>query len=307
MRNKKTKICIVGPGIVGIATGKIFAELGFEVGFIGRNQEKINKLRKEGFWAYTFESFANHSFEFDISIIAVATPTENGKINLDPIKSSADYLGRWLKYRKDYHLVVVKSTVPPGTTEDTVMEIIEKQSGKKAGKDLGFCMNPEYLRAETALEDTRRPWVILIGEYDKKSGNTLHDLYRKFDCPIYHCSLKEAEMQKYVHNLYNATKITFFNEMREVAKKIQVDAGKIFKITALSCEGVWNAKYGMKDYGPFSGFCLPKDTKAFIAWAGKRHYDVSLLKKVIDVNNKLQKKTKELKKVPLGNYLSLEL
>lgn len=304
---KKPRICIIGPGIVGIATGKALAEQGFEIGFIGRNKEKTEQLRKEGFWAHTFESFPNHSFEFDISMITIATPTENGKVNLEPLKQAANYLGHWLKYRDNYHVVVVKSTVPPGTTEDLVLKIIEKNSGKKAGKDLGFCMNPEYLRAETALEDSRKPWVIMIGENDKKSGEVLHDLYRKFDCPIFHSSLKEAEMQKYIHNLYNAAKITFFNEMREVGKQINIDADKVFKITALSCEGIWNAKYGLKDLGPYSGFCLPKDTKAFYEWAMRNNFDVSLLKSVIDVNHKLELKTILPDKPAPGKYLSLEL
>lgn len=304
---KKPRICIIGPGIVGIATGKALAEKGFDVGFIGRNKEKIEKLRKEGYWAHTFESFSNHSFEFDISMITIATPTENGRINLKPLKQVTNYLGHWLKYRDKYHLIVVKSTVPPGTTEDLVIKIVEKNSGKKAGKDLGFCMNPEYLRAETALEDSRKPWVIMIGEYDKKSGEVLHNLYRKFNCPIYHSTLKEAEMQKYIHNLYNATKITFFNEMREVGKHINVDVGKIFKITALSCEGIWNPDYGMKDLGPYSGLCLPKDTKAFYEWATRNNLDVSLLKSVIDVNHKLELKTVAAIKPVSSKYSSSEL
>jgi UDPglucose 6-dehydrogenase len=307
MNNKKLRICIIGPGIVGIATGKALSEIGFEIGFIGRNSDKILKLRKEGFWAHTFDNFPNHSFDFDVSIITVATPTEDGKINLNPIKSTAAYLGKWLKYQKKYHLVVVKSTVLPGTTEDIVIKTIEKLSGKKAGKDIGFCMNPEYLRAETALEDSRKPWVILIGQLDKKSGDILENIYQKFNCPIYRCSIKEAEMKKYIHNLYNANKITFFNEMRQICKRLKINADKIFKITTLSCEGMWNVNYGIKDYGPFSGFCLPKDTQAFSYWANKNNYEVALLDTVIEVNNKLQKKLKNINEKSSKQYLSSEL
>lgn len=298
----KPKVCIIGPGIVGKATGIVLAEHGFKVGFIGRNAEKIKKLSEAGFYAYTFESFPNHSFEFDISLITIATPTVDGKINLKPLISGVTHLAKWLKYRKEYHTVVVKSTVPPGTTEEIVKPIIEKYSGKKVGRDIGLCMNPEYLRADTAVKDSRYPWTILIGEHDKKSGKALDILYKKFKCPIYHCSLKEAEMQKYVHNLYNAVKITFFNEMREVGKNIDVDTEKIFKITAESCEGIWNPKYGIRDFGPFDGFCLPKDTKAFYEWASKKGLDVSLLKTTIDVNNKLMEKVKTGKQ-----YNALEL
>jgi len=98
---------------------------------------------------------------------------------------------------------------------------------------------------------------------------------------------REAEMQKYIHNLFNAAKITYYNEMRQIANHIGVNADKIFKYTAISCEGVWNPKYGIRDMGPFQGSCLPKDTQAFFHWAQARGFDSSLLKTVIDVNNNL--------------------
>ncbi len=152
-------------------------------------------------------------------------------------------------------------------------------------------MNPEYLREETAYNDTLNPWIILIGEYDKKSGDTLELVYKdNFSCPLYRCGLKEAEMQKYVHNLFNTAKITYYNEMRQIANHIGVDVDKIFKYTAISCEGMWNPKYGIKNKGPFDGSCLPKDARAFFHWAQARGLDASLLKTVIDVNNKLVNK-----------------
>lgn len=300
-KNKK-RICVIGPGIVGYATGKVLAEHGFEVGFIGRNEERIKKLKSEGFWAYTFDSFPNHSYPFDISIITVATPTVNGKIDLDPLQYTSQFLGKCLALRKIYHLVVVKSTVPPGTTEDIVIKTIEKYSKKKVGKDFGVCMNPEYLRAKTALGDSLSPWIILIGQYDKKSGDILEKIYKRFTCPTYRCTLKEAEMQKYVHNLFNALKITFFNEMREVGKKIGVNTERIFAYSTKSCEGIWNPRYGIRDFGPFDGSCLPKDTQAFLEWAKTKGFDVSLLEAAIAVNNRLQKNNENKRK-----YIGLEL
>lgn len=289
------KICILGPGIVGIATGKALAKMGHKIGFIGRNKEKADKLKKEGFWSYTFDTFPNNFYDFDISMITIATPTVMGKVDLNPLKQVVNFLTRVLKYNKKYHLVVVKSTVPPTTTEDLVMKPILQKTGKKLGKEIGFCMNPEYLRAETALEDSLKPWVILIGESDKRAGLFLQQVYEKFSCPIYHCRIIEAEFQKYVHNLFNATKITFFNEMREIGKKLSMNTEKVFKVTALSCEGMYNSEYGIRDFGPFSGFCLPKDTQGFYSWAEERGYDVDLLKRVIEVNNKLAKKLSESK------------
>ncbi|MBI3984738.1 MAG: UDP-glucose/GDP-mannose dehydrogenase family protein [Candidatus Levybacteria bacterium] len=284
--NKPT-ICIIGPGIVGQATGKVFAAKGYEVAFLGGNIEKVKKLRGEGYKAYERHELMDSGYNFDISMLTVPTPTKEGKINLQALESAATDLGKRLKNTKKYHLVVVKSTVPPGTTQNLVIPLIEKYSGKKAGKDFGACMNPEYLREETAYDDTLNPWIILIGEYDQKSGDLLESVYKnKFTCPQHRCKLMEAEMQKYVHNLFNAAKISFYNEMREIAAKIDVDADKIFKYTAISCEGMWNPKYGIRNMGPFQGSCLPKDTQAFYYWATTHGFDASLLKMVIDVNNK---------------------
>lgn len=290
MSYTNNKICIIGPGVVGYATGKVLSENGFKVGFIGRNEEKSEKLKNEGFDSYTFKNFPDHHYDYDITFITVATPTIDGKINLEPVRQASEFLGELLAYRKQYHLVVVKSTVLPGTTENMVIKTIEKKSGKKAGVDFGVCMNPEYLREKLALEDSRKPWVTLIGQYDEKSGDMLEKVYKTFTKSIFRCSLVEAEMQKYVHNLYNAAKITFFNEMRGAAEQIGANPDRMFKLTALSCEGMWNPEYGIRDFGPFLGHCLPKDTQAFYNFTRNSKIDAELLKTTIDVNNQLMKK-----------------
>lgn len=284
---KKPKICVVGPGVVGQATGKVFIEKGFETAFLGGREEKGKKLQDEGYTWYSADALFDGDYDFDITFFTVPTPTHDGKLNFDAMNSASIDLGKRLKKTKKYHLVVVKSTVPPGTTEELVIKNIEKYSGKKVGEGFGACMNPEYLREYAAYEDSLNPWLIIIGAYDKKSAKTLENVYKVFECPQYTVTLKEAEMQKYVHNLYNASKIAFFNEMREVAKKIDVDADKIFKFTAISAEAMWNPKYGIRDMGPFSGACLPKDTKAFYHWASTKGYDVRLLGMIIEQNEVL--------------------
>lgn len=287
----KPKIIIIGPGVVGQATGKAFISHGVEdVAFLGGNPEKTKKLREEGFQAYGRDELMDEGYDFDITMFTVPTPTENGEVNLEPMKSAAIDLGKRLKNTNKYHLVVVKSTVPPGTTEEIVIPLVEKYSGKKVGVDFGACMNPEYLREETALEDTINTWLVVIGEYDKKSGDLLESTYKGFDCPLYRVSIKEAEMQKYVHNLYNAAKISFFNEMREIATHLGADHEVMFKLVALSAEGMWNPKYGTRNKGPFSGACLPKDTSGFFTWAKKRGIHPTLLEAVIKVNDSLIEK-----------------
>lgn len=285
---KKLKIAIVGPGIVGKATGRALIEKGQEVGFIGRTYEQAERLRDEGYTAHSRTDLMKGDYDYDVTMFTVSTPTNNGKVNLDALELAAIDLGKRIKNTKDYHVAVVKSTSPPGTSEDLVVRIIEEYSGKKAGKDFGVCMNPEYLREISAYEDSINPWVILIGELDKKSGDVLEAVYENFDCPIYRCSLKEAEMQKYVHNLYNATKISFFNEMRYIGKQMGIDTEKVFKYTALSCEGMLSPQYGIKDKGAFSGACLPKDTKAFLAFSKSKGFHPELLDAVIQVNESVK-------------------
>ncbi len=283
----KPKICIIGPGVVGQATGKVFAAKGFKIAFLGRTREKVDKLVSLGYKAFIKEELLNGNYDFDITIFTVPTPTVNGKINLEAINDTSIDLGKRLRFLDKYHLAVVKSTVPPGTTEELVLKNLEKYSGKKAGRDFGVCMSPEYLREESAFDDTLNAWVIVIGQYDEKSGDILEGVYKTFNAPIFRTTLKEAELQKYIHNLFNAVKITYFNEMREICKKMGLDADKMFKITAISSEGMWNPKYGIRDMGPYDGSCLPKDTKAFLQWAKKKNFDVTLLKSAMNVNNNL--------------------
>ncbi len=287
----KQSICIIGPGVVGQATGKVFAAKGYKTAFLGGNISKIEKLRDEGYTAYQQTDLMDGGYDFDISILTVPTPTRNGKINLEAMELASIDLGKRLAKTERYHLVVVKSTVPPGTTENLVIKTVEKYSGRKVGRDFGACMNPEYLREETAYDDTLNPWIILIGEYDKKSGDLLNSVYKgKFDCPIFRCELREAEMQKYVHNLFNAAKISYYNEMRDIANHINVDADKIFKYTAISSEGMWNPNYGIRNRGPFKGKCLPKDTQAFLKFAESLGIDASLLRTIINVNKDITQK-----------------
>lgn len=290
----KPKIAIVGPGIVGQATGKALIEKGFNVSFIGVDTKNVESLRRQQFSVYYPDDFHNGSYHFDITFLTVPTPTVNGKIDFSAIEEAAKDVGNHLANSSKYHLVVVKSTVLPGTTEHLVIPIIEQHSHKTVGKDFGVCMNPEYLRAKSAAEDALDPWVIVIGEYDRKSGDTLDYVYQKFNGPIYRTSLREAEIQKYVHNLFNAVKISFFNEIRQIGAQIDVDCEKVFKLVSLSCEGIWNHRYGLQDKGPYSGACLPKDTEAFLQWAQDQGWSTEVLKSTIKVNNQIIEK--EIKK-----------
>lgn len=287
-----TRIAIIGSGVVGKATGRGLIEAGHTVSFFDINPERIKLLRGEGYTADSPDKINVDST--DAFFFTVSTPTVDDKIYLDFLEAAVANLGKLLKKKKEYFLVVARSTMPPRTTEEFIIPLLEKYSGKKAGRDFGVCMNPEYLREKSAEADFSHPWIIVIGSLDEKSDKMLSEIYKSYTCPIHHVSLREAEMQKYVHNLYNAAKISFFNEMRGVAKALDVDADKVFKITADSAEGSWNREYGIKDMGPFGGSCLPKDTSAFLTWAkDKLNIKMYLLKAVICVNDMIKRNTHE--------------
>jgi UDPglucose 6-dehydrogenase len=294
------KVAVVGSGFVGEATGRGIAKHGNNVTFIDVIPERVEQLNAMGLNAVLAKEY--DKITTDVTMFCVPTPTKGTSIQLDYLKEAVKAFAERLKTHDKYHVAVIRSTVPPTTTRKFVVPFIEKISGKKAGKDFGVCMQPEYLREKTANEDFARPWFILIGQLDEKSGDVLDKIYRSFDAPIERCSLDEAEFQKYVHNVYNAVKIAFFNEMRLIANHEGWNADAVFRATAESCEAIWNPMYGLRDFGPFDGSCLPKDTRALLQWADNNGHDLGILRSVIVENLKHEKKMGKNKTVRV-NYL----
>jgi UDPglucose 6-dehydrogenase len=279
-------IFIVGSGLVGQATGKGLVAKGFRVTFIDVRPAIVNQLRQQGYEAFE----ASEVKKTDAAIFMLSVPTYSLKpgINgLDFVKEAATSIGNWLSKTDKYCLVVIRSTVLPGTTEGTIIPILEEYSRKSAGRDFGICANPEYLRERCAEEDFLNPWLVLIGELDKRSGDLLQEVYHWVDCPVYRLPIREAEIQKFVHNIFNATKISFFNEMRLVCRQMGLDCEKIFPRVVQSAEAIWNPLYGTRDLGPFGGSCLPKDTIAFLSWAKEQGMETPLVDAVLRVNQAL--------------------
>lgn len=283
------KLAVVGSGVVGQATGKVLASKGnHSVTFVDVNQKTIQSLRQAGYRVITPDELTGTTAE--VFFVSVPTPSLNGRMQLDFLVQAAINLAeRVLAQSSRRPVVVVRSTVPPGTTANLVTPLLEKHSHKKAGRDFGVAMNPEYLREESAVDDFAHPRLITIGVLDDATKRTLAEVYQPFNKPVNWLSPVEAEAQKYVHNLFNACKISFFNEMRLVCQETGIDADKIFPLVARSAEGNWNPAYGTKNLGPFSGSCLPKDTSAFLNWAEDNlKTPLTLLKAVIDVNERLK-------------------
>lgn len=292
MRNThKKRIAQIGSGFVGKAAGKGFHGMGHDVVFYDVKPEVIATLQTEGFQVDHIDNFSkNKKLDFDFVMISVPTPTINGKVSLDYLGTALHELGMYLRKTKHFPVFVVRSTVPPGTTEEFVIPMLEKESGKTYKVDFGVAMNPEFLREVSAEKDFAHPWMTVVGANDEKSKLSLDELYVPFKAPITDMSIKEAEMTKYIHNLFNATKISFFNEIRVVSERMGIDPELEFKTAVKSAEAIWNPEYGTKNFGAYGGSCLPKDTTGFFTWAMEKfNLELPVLKGTIQMNEIVKK------------------
>lgn len=278
---KQMKVGIIGSGVVGAAVGMGFQTIGHDVSFFDIDTRIIENLTKKGYKATTnLEDVAKGS---EVFFICVPTPDKDAQIDLSIIKIAIRNLSIACRNRNDYFLIVVKSTVIPMTTENIVVPLLEENLNKKAGVDFGVCFNPEFLNEAHPYDDIMNPDRIVIGEYDKRSGDKLFELYETFKCPIVRTDLRTAEMVKYANNCFNATKISFFNEMDLMCQKVFIDSETIRKIVQMDrYYGVHPWKHG----NSFGGKCLPKDLNAIIAAFDNIHEPV-LLKSVRRVNEQI--------------------
>ena len=226
-------ISIVGTGYVGLSTAVCLASRGYHVIAATRDTEKahainakrapfyepgLNQLLEKGIELGMLEAVDSRNeavAQTDATFITVGTPEQaDGRIDLRYVVSATEDIGLALKEKNTYHLVVVKSTVLHGTTRDVVKPILERTSGLNAGSDIGLCMNPEFLRQGSAIEDTLFPDRVVIGQYDTPSGQMLSDLFASFytqSVLMLRMALESAEMVKYASNAFLAAKISYAN------------------------------------------------------------------------------------------------
>ncbi len=277
---------IVGSGVVGSATGMGLAAKGNAVQFVDVNERRVEELGRAGYAASThIDLIGAPAFVF----MTVPTPNNGNRYELSAIRAASQAIGRALRGAQAFHTVVVRSTVPPGTCEHTVTPIIEEASGRRAGVDFAMASNPEFLRAACAREDFLMPWMTVIAARSARTAERLVDLYEDFGGEIR--TFKdpaEAELVKCAHNLYNATKISFWNEIWQVACESGVDLHEIAPTVAASAEGSFNPEYGIRAGAPYGGACLPKDTRGFLGFARELGIDMPLLRGVIEVNESME-------------------
>jgi GDP-mannose 6-dehydrogenase len=296
------RIGVLGLGYVGCVSAACLCELGHEVwgvdvdpvkvGFIKRGQspivekdvpEIIAKHVAKGNLKATgnvLESVSNT----DLSLVCVGTPSLNsGALNTEYVLRVAEQIGDALKTAPAGHIVVVRSTLLPGTTRRQILPILESHSGKKEGVDFFVAYNPEFLREGTAIDDFYKPPKTVVGGFTPKTAEKAAAIYSQIVAPLFLTKIEEAEMVKYADNVFHAIKIVFGNEIGAIAKPLGVDSHRVMEIFASDTK-LNLSPYYLKPGFAFGGSCLPKDVRALAACARSLDVQTPMLFSLMDAN-----------------------
>jgi UDPglucose 6-dehydrogenase len=291
-------ISILGSGYVGAVTGAGFANLGHNVWLVDIDPRKIEAVRDgrppvfepglaDLFSANKMNLFGTTNIQeavehTAISFLCVGTPQGvGGSQDLRQVESACKALGSAVARKSRHHTVIVKSTVLPGTTEDVILPIIERESQKTRGDEFGIGVNPEFLQEGSAVRDFQYPDRIVIGRRDEQTRMIMENLFKPFECPKIFVDLKTAEMVKFVNNAFLATKISFANEIGNLCKKMGIDTSDVFQ--AVGLDRRINPAFFRSGIG-FGGSCLPKDLNALIAHAEELGIEHEILNAVRRIN-----------------------
>jgi GDP-mannose 6-dehydrogenase len=221
----------------------------------------------------------------DLAFVCVGTPSQkNGRINLDHVRTVMDQIGAALRERSDRYIVVLRSTVLPGTTRNTVVTALEASSGKTAGADFDVCFVPEFLREGSAVADYFDPPKTVIGSIDGKAPDAVHGLFERFEAPLIITDLETAEMIKYVDNAWHAVKVGFANEVGRLARAANIDGRRVMDIFTEDTKLNISTKY-LRPGQAFGGSCLPKDLRAIEYHAKTQDLDLPILTSVLPSND----------------------
>jgi GDP-mannose 6-dehydrogenase len=287
-----SKISVFGLGYVGAVSLACLADNGHEVIGVDVNPLKVkiinegrspiiedglDELMCEGvesgrLRAMTDSREAIHATE--LSIICVGTPSNsNGSLDLRYVQRVSHEIGEALAEKDAYHIVILRSTVLPGTTEEVVIPALEQASGKKCGVDFGVGFNPEFLREGSSIKDFYNPPFTVIGADDPKVAETVQQLYSGLSAPVQVVPVRVAEMVKYSCNAFHALKVTFANEIGNLCKVSGIDSHKVMEIFCLDTKLNLSPYYLTPGFA-FGGSCLPKDLRAMLYHG--RHFDQNL-------------------------------
>jgi len=296
------KICVLGLGYVGAVSAGLLAKEGHEVIGVDPERAKVDLINagrspiiekdlgeiiaeQVGAGRLTATSEVEDAVRHtDIAFVCVGTPSQpNGGIDLRYVRRVCEQIGRTLAAHSGAPVIVMRSTMLPGTMRDIVIPILEKHSGKKAGEEFGVCINPEFLREGTAVHDYYHPPKTVIGEVNKASGDLLASIYAKLPGPMIRTDIETAEMVKYADNGWHALKVGFANEIGSLCKALEVDAHKVMHIFCQD-QKLNLSPYYLKPGFAFGGSCLPKDLRALLYKAKMLDVQLPILGAVLPSN-----------------------
>ncbi|MEM3114689.1 MAG: UDP-glucose/GDP-mannose dehydrogenase family protein, partial [Nitrososphaerota archaeon] len=299
------RVAVVGLGYVGLSLSCALASKGFKVIGLDKDYEKVRMIEKgltpiyeEGLDKVLGEVLDNGNLKLtqsyeeminwtDICFICVGTPSRpDGSIDLSYVEDASRMIGKCLRNKKKYYLVVVRSTIPPGTTVNVVKKVIEEESGKRL-TDYGLCFNPEFLREGKALQDIFNPDRIVIGCLDETSGEALLDFYKSFHGdnvpPVLVTTPTNAELIKYANNAFLAMKISFINMISQLCQNLP---GADVKVVA---EGIGMDKRIGREFLDaglgWGGSCFPKDTMGLLKFGESIGVRLPIIEATIEVND----------------------
>ena len=299
------RLSIFGLGYVGCVSAACFAKEGHEVTGVdvsrtkveiineGRSPivetgvgELINEMTKAGRLRATTDA-AEAINNSEVSLVCVGTPSHaNGSLDLTYVKRVCQEIGAALERKSERHTVVIRSTMLPGTIESVVIPTLEVYSGKKVGRELGVCINPEFLREGTSLKDFYAPPFTLIGADDEEIAMIVRRLYSGIDAPLFVTGIKAAEMVKYSCNCFHALKVSFANEIGNICKGLGIDSHEVMNVFCQ--DGKLNlSPYYLKPGFAFGGSCLPKDLRAITYKAQELDVETPVLRAILQ-SNRLQ-------------------
>ncbi|HNS20223.1 MAG TPA: nucleotide sugar dehydrogenase [Sedimentisphaerales bacterium] len=296
------RVCVVGVGYVGLVSAACLAREGHTVVGVDSNDAKATMInsglspiveketpelvqegvRRGALRATTEVEEAVRASE--LTLICVGTPGQaNGDPDLSHVRRVCVEIGRALRAMDDFHVVVCRSTVLPGTIRGVVIPLLEEHSGKRAGRDFGVCHNPEFLREGTAVYDFYHPPKTVIGEGDRVSGDRVASLYAMLDAPLFHTRIEVSEMIKYVDNAWHALKICFANEMGDLSRAMKIDSHAVMDIFCQDTKLNLSDCYLRPGFA-FGGSCLPKDVRALAHRARRMDLDLPVLNAIVPSN-----------------------
>src|SRR3954469_10157019 len=296
------RVSVFGLGYVGSVSAASFAADGHEVVGVDVNAGKVEAVNagrspivEPGLEEQLAEAVsggrlratsdtADAVASTEVSLLCVGTPSrKNGSLDLTYLERVASQIGTQLAKKHSYHVVVIRSTVLPGTTHDVVIPALERSSGKKYGEGFGVSVNPEFLREGTALQDFRKPPLTLVGHNHAADAGGTIALYQAIDAPLISTSIRVAEMMKYTSNTWHALKVCFANEIGNVCKRLGVDSHEVMDVFCRD-EKLNLSSYYLKPGFAFGGSCLPKDVRALQYRAKQVDVDLPMISQILPSN-----------------------